>query len=73
MANFLIITLFIKTNKNVIRRMISLRLIVFLLSDDKHSLLVNELMYSEFSFPDRAQSTPLYRAESLGTAGQCLQ
>ena len=36
MANFLIITLFIKPNKNVIRRMISLRLIVFLLSDNKH-------------------------------------
>ena len=36
MANFLIFTLFIKPNKNVMRQMISLRLIVFLLSGNKH-------------------------------------
>ena len=36
MANFLIFVLFIKPNKNVIRRMIRLRLVVFLLSGNKH-------------------------------------
>ena len=36
MANFLIFALFIKPNKNVIRRMIRLRLVVFLLSGNKH-------------------------------------
>ena len=35
-ANFLIFALFIKPNKNVIRRMIGLRLVVFLLSGNKH-------------------------------------
>ena len=36
MANFLKFALFIKPNKNVIRRMIRLRLAVFLLSGNKH-------------------------------------